>query len=372
MLLGSAFLTSCSTSKSKSNLPNIGPLQAADANGCRLPEGFSSRIVARSGQPVSTNSDFVWHAAPDGGACYPTADGWIYVSNAELSDGKGGASALRFDQKGNVMSGYPILEGSTRNCAGGTTPYGTWLSCEESGDGGRVFECDPTGVNPAVERPLLGYFNHEAVAYDIENHVLYLTEDNYAGRFYRYVPNRLNNIGFADLGDGRLEVAQVAGKKVVWHHIEDPLGKRAPTRTQVEESTVFLRGEGICYHDGEIFFTTTADNTVWQYNTKGQTISKLYSAAPDAKELREVDNITASAAGDILVAEDSGELRVVYVAPDGTPKTLVQMEGHDDSEVTGPAFSPDQSRLYFSSQRGTTGKSVDGITFEITGPFTIS
>ena len=81
-----------------------------------------------------------------------------------------------------------------------------------------------------------------------------------------------------------------------------------------------------------------------------------------------MDNVETSSYGDVLVAEDGGDLQIVAITG-GNVVPVVQLVGHDLSEMTGPAFSPDQTRLYFSSQRGTTGMSKDGMTFEITGPF---
>ncbi|MDH5552587.1 MAG: PhoX family protein, partial [Nitrosomonas sp.] len=81
-----------------------------------------------------------------------------------------------------------------------------------------------------------------------------------------------------------------------------------------------------------------------------------------------VDNITANANGDLLVAEDGGNMQIVVVTNEAA-HPLLQIVDQNRSEITGPAFSPDGSRLYFSSQRGKTGRSEDGITYEITGPF---
>ena len=87
-----------------------------------------------------------------------------------------------------------------------------------------------------------------------------------------------------------------------------------------------------------------------------------------------VDNLTVSPAGDILVADDGGNLEIVVIGTDGVIAPVVQLVGHDNSEITGPAFSPSFDRLYFSSQRGTKGffnfwDNDSGITFEIQGPF---
>jgi secreted PhoX family phosphatase len=285
------------------------------------------------------------------------------VSNSEFVPG--GAGALRFDADGNVVDAYAILQNTIINCAGGATPYGTWLSCEET-PSGRVFECDPSGENAAVERPALGVFQHEAVAYDPVRHHLYLTEDAGDGRLYRFVPETLNAAGFADLAAGRLEVAQVLDDGgVIWHELSDPTGA-TPTRQQVAESTAFRGGEGIAYFDNVIYFSTKGDNRVWAYNLESETISVLYDAATAQNPiLTGVDNVTVTCCGDVLVAEDGGDMQIVAILGDGTLKPLMQVVGHDGSEVTGPAFDPSGTRLYFSSQRGGTR----GITYEISGPF---
>ena len=356
-----------------SNLTSLGPLEEADANGCRLPAGFSSRILARSSEPVLPGSSFNWHGAPDGGACFEDGDGWIYVSNAELG-GDGGVSALRFDASGTVVDAYPILENTNRNCAGGAMPYGTWLSCEESGDDGRVFECDPRGVAEPVARPALGYFNHEAAAYHAGTHTLYLTEDRPDGGLYRFTASSRRPDGFADLSAGLLEVAQIvnAGEPggVVWHPVADPLGATLPTRAQVAAMTPFAGGEGLVCFGDLVTFTTKVDNRVWTYDVAAGSIAVIYHRDSSANPiLSGVDNITANFAGEYLVAEDGDDMQIVVLGPSGEVHPLVQLVGHDFSEITGPAFSPDGTRLYFSSQRGATGHSMDGITYEITGPF---
>lgn len=354
-----------------SNIANIEPLLEPDENGLRLPPGFTGRVVARSGEPVNGGSH-VWHASPDGGATFPTEDGgYVYVSNAELP-GTGGVGVLRFDAEGNVVDAYSILSNTLLNCAGGATPWRTWLSCEEV-PRGRVFECDPFGVNPAVERPALGILKHEAAAVDPENQHIYLTEDEGDGRFYRFVPDQLTSDGFADLTAGRLEVAVVdESGNVEWLAVPDPtFSGEVPTRQQVPESTPFRGGEGIWYHAGVVFFSTKGDDRVWAYDIDSARLDVIYDiATSDNPILRGVDNLTVTCCGDVLVAEDGGDMEIVAILPDGSLKALIQIVGHPASEVTGPAFDPSGTRLYFSSQRGASGMFLtDGVTYEVTGPF---
>ncbi len=357
----------------RSNFENIGPLKAPDQNGVQVAEGFSARIVARGGQAPTSRSRYVWHGAPDGGATYPTADGgWIYVSNSELPF-TGGVGALRFDGAGDIVDAYSILQGSNVNCAGGKTPWGTWLTCEEV-PAGRVIECDPTGEERAIERLALGRFKHEAVAVDAVNQHLYLTEDESDGRLYRYVPNALTPNGFADLTRGQLQVAVVQpDNRVQWKAVPDPAGFLTPTRLQVADSTPFRGGEGIWYHDGVIYFSTKGDNRIWAYTVASSTLRVLYDRATSNNPiLSGVDNITVSPMGDVLVGEDGGDMQIVALLPSGGIKAVVQITGQSGSEITGPALSPDGKRLYFSSQRAPTGNAlVTGITYEVTGPFLV-
>lgn len=369
----------------QSRIPSLGPLDdVPDANGLRLPEGFTSRVVARSGQRPVEALDYVWHAAPDGGAIFPTEDGgWVYVSNCELSFRRGGVGALRFSAEGELVDAYSILQGTNRNCAGGPTPWGTWLSCEEdfTAGRGRVYECDPMGLEAAVAHPGMGLFVHEAAAVDPLTHQVYQTEDRSDGGFYRFSPADPMLEGRPDLGTGTLEIAVVAdfaavleggSSAVAWEPIPIPAPTRLQpsTRRQVPGWSHFNGGEGIWYGEGFVYFATKSDHRIWAYETATASLSLVYDrdALGEGAILSEPDNVTVSPGGDVLVAEDHGDMQIVAITPDEALVPLVQAVGHDFSEMTGPVFDPSGTRLYFSSQRGA-GTSGIGITYEITGPF---
>lgn len=364
------------------SLTEIGDLLPPNDLGIRLPSGFSARIVAAAGQTLQKNrwwrrTKYRWHSFPDGGATFPTDDGgWIYVSNSEtISLLGGGASAIRFSSNGTVKDAYRILGLTNVNCAGGPTPWNTWLSCEEI-DFGRVYECDPYGRKSASVRPALGYFKHEAVAVDTLFGNLYLTEDEGDGRLYRFLPDGLDGSGNLNLGSGVLQVASVDSQGYVsWIDLPNPTPNifQTPTRHQVAESTPFDGGEGIWYDNGFVYFTTKGDNKVWRLDTNLNQLDTVYDAATSSNPiLTGVDNVTVSPNGDILVAEDGGDVQIVVIDADGNLAPLMQIVGQNGSEITGPAFSPDGSRLYFSSQRGSGvfgGGNGFGITYEMSGPF---
>lgn len=348
-------------------------LEPPDEHGLRLSPGLRARVVARSGEFPPGTSGYRWHEAPDGGAVFPVpaneensanGGGWIYVSNSESRRGKAGAGALRFDAGGRLKSAYPILTGTKRNCAGGATPWGTWLSCEEH-PRGMVWECDPFGQKPAVARPALGVFAHEAAAVDPVRGQVYQTEDVPDGQLYRFTPKRKG-----DLSQGRLEVALVqrGSMEVRWIPVTDPLAKHRPIRRQLPSGTRFNRGEGIVHHQGSIVFATTGDHRLWSHDIAAGKISVLYDARRQTSPpVTWPDNLAVSRGGTLLIAEDGGERKIVTRTPEGVFRAIVQLAGHPRSEPTGQALDPSGTRLYFSSQRGVSGRRSQGITYEISG-----
>jgi secreted PhoX family phosphatase len=378
--LGSGFWREALAAPAKPGPGPYGPpVGSPNSLGLTLPEGFSVRLIARGGQPV-LGTTYDWHIFSDGAATFPLDDGgWILVSNSETPipagdvpvpgigggpQNGGGVSSIRFNADGSIAAAYRILGNTNTNCAGGKTPWGTWMSCEEVFNGA-VWECDPTGQKPAVRQPAMGVFEHEALAVDPVGKRVYLTEDTGDSGFYRFTPDN-----YPDCSSGLLEIARVDGAGVVtWVRVPDPSGASDETRKQIPH-TEFKRGEGAWYDSGIVYVATTSDNKIHAYDPLTETIEVVYDQKVGDGPLNGVDNVTAAPSGDIYVCEDNGtnQIDLGIVTPEGEVARFLTASGsqHEMSELAGVCFDPSGKRMYFASQRGFGGP---GAVFEVTGPF---
>ena len=338
-----------------------GTLGPPDIYGVRLPAGFRTRLVGRTSRAVA-GTDHVWHPEPDGAGTLRMRDGgWAYVSNADRPAQQGGAGAIRFNSEGRIVDAYRVLEGTTDNQAGCATPWETWLSGEAHSHG-RVWECDPAKPGGGVPRPELGTFVHGSVAIDPRSGLVYLTEQGSEGRVYRYRPD-----AYGDLSIGVLEAAKVRGSgHVDWVEVSAKFPERS------DSTTGFAHAGPAWFAYGCLFLTTLADQRVWVHDVASNSVEVIYEAAfagADAP-LRDFTSIMVhERSGDIYVAEGGRDAQLMLLADARRCRvraSFLQLVGHADGQIVGVAFSPDGTRMLFSSKHGVDG---EGLTFEVTGPF---
>ncbi len=386
-----------------------------------LPAGFTYTVVSRAGVDTLPTGEKL-PGAPDGTFAFPGKKNnhSILVRNHELSPGAanpvphlpgleydpgaaGGTTTVVLDGD-KLISQVASLAGTVRNCAGGNTPWGTWLSCEETEltpatnarltkNHGYVFEVDPYGRlhdTEAVPLKALGRYPHEAIAVDPKTGILYLTEDAGSpyGLLYRFLPAKpLGGPGSLRAG-GKLQALKAAGASdlsvftelgttlaVTWVDVPDPDATTTSVRKQFADGAVTRvpKAEGIFWDRTRAYIVSSYakagsaaagvhEGQVWEFNPRKSTIELVVRIAPGGR-FDGPDNITVSPyGGTIVLCEDGdGENYLIVVGDDGTPYPLAR-NAASDSEWAGATFSPDSKWLYANIQG-------DGLTVAITGPW---
>ena len=425
---------------------DFGPLRPDPDKLLDLPDGFDLTIVSRAGQLMSDG--FTVPSAHDGMAAFPGDEGRvILVCNHEMTTGQRGHTAFRgafdqlpesirrnvYDPGGGRTPGaggttttvyhpgtrqverqYLSLAGTEVNCAGGPTPWGSWLSCEEcfvnpgtSFPGGRevirvkrhgfVFEVPARseGLVEPVPLTAMGRFEHEGAAVHEPSGVIYLTEDRHDSLFYRFIPASPGELARG----GRLQALVIRGRPAQqtrnWGAAPDilpgeqlgvewlDLDNVAPDRDDLrlrgarDGAATFARSEGICNADGEFFFACTIGGAarlgqIFRYRPSAYegtdrerenpgTLTLVAESAEDSI-LRNADNLTMAPWGDLVVCEDTSQSSsLVGIRPDGSQYLLAD-NAWSGSELAGVCFSPDGKTLFLNIQS-------PGTTVAITGPW---
>ena len=443
-LTSSAFaglaLSGCATTplgSAPQTVGGYGPLVPDPARLLDLPQGFSYRIISRFGDRMA-DGHFVPDRADGMGAFRLDERRMALVRNHELAvkhgrdgpfrpaapsgvpafdrgaDGEplpGGTTTIIYDYRaGRVESEYLSLVGTIRNCAGGTTPWGSWLTCEEdvsrAGSGGLdrdhgwVFEVPAArpGITTPVPLTAMGRFNHEAAVVDPRTGIVYLTEDRDDSLFYRFLParrgalahgGRLQALAFRDrgLGADSRNWSGVTFPLQSWRDVEwlDMAGVESPQddlrkRGHARGAVLFARGEGIHFGDGELYFCCTNGGAaklsqIMRYRPsrfEGQAGERsqpgrlqLFVESTSTAMLNFGDNIVVAPTGHLIVCEDQYGLVVANhlrgVTPSGNVYAFARL--HEQTELAGACFSPDGATMFVNVYGPTR-------TLAITGPWT--
>ncbi len=334
----------------------------------------------------------------------------LYDAGKGVRPALGGTSTIVYDTKTRtVEKEFMSLLGTTRNCAGGVTPWQSWVTCEETveragefaeHDHGYAFEVPATTeikLHKAVPITEMGRFNHEAIAVEPRTGIVYLTEDRSDGLLYRYLPKKRAEL----YKGGKLQVLAVRGRpsadtrnwdeesnaypvnepiSVGWIDIDGIQSPDDDLRYRGFESgaAVFARGEGIWFGNGEFYFACTSGGR----NKTGQIFRyipskyeghkeeerhparlELFLEPNDNNHLENGDNLTVAPWGDLFICEDGSENDFLRGVTLNGEIYNFAYNHYNQSEFAGVCFSPDGSTMFVNIQG-------PGITLAISGPWT--
>ena len=384
-----------------------------------LPEGFRYLTFGWTGDPLTGGERTP--GAHDGMAAFPAEGSRIrLVRNHELREGGAFAESPAYDRKGpggtttiefdvdaaKVTGAWASLAGTAVNCAGGPTPWGSWLSCEETMHGpgglyrygkphGYVFEVPSDGTASAEPYPAMGRFRHEAVAVDPDSGMVYETEDQPKAGLYRFAPKQPGRLGeggslamlaLADRPRADTRKGQTVGawRDVRWVPIEEPDPRPIASHSVYRQGrrqggATFGRLEGAWHGNDRIYVVSTDGGDahagqVWEYEPAQERVRLLFES-PGRDVLDMPDNVCVSPRGGLVLCEDGGNENYLRgLTADGAifsfAKNAIVLRGERnglsgnfrDMEFAGATFSPDGRWLFFNAQR-------PGITFAVTGPW---
>lgn len=309
----------------------------------------------------------------------------------------GGTTTIVYNPKSRkVEKEFLSLSGTLINCSGGPTPWGTWMSCEETvssmGNGGlqknhgynfEVIPSENIKFNKAVPLKAMGRFRHEAVAIDPNTKIAYQTEDRDDGLIYRFIPSKTGQYGL----NGKLQALSIPNiksndtrnwdKAIIknnkkysagWIDIKNPDLNEDKLRyiCAKKGAAIFARPEGMWYDNNSVYFTCTSGGynkigQIWKYHIKDNTIELLFESHK-TELMKKCDNIIVAPWGDMIICEDGrGMDRLIGIKPNG--KTYVIAENSlNSAEFAGASFSPDGKILFVNIYSPTT-------TLAITGPW---